>query len=432
MHSSFLPKNWYIHSIQISLYDDHHKYDTSKNGNHGYHINDIVLMNQLDPLVKLSFAYKSSHTSIYHTRLATIYEKDTIVLQEEKLIYHQDLVYMYSIDGYIENERNRFIDEDESINIWLFHRKLPLLFKSSLISFYDEFLLLQIMPDESEFYTIIGPDYSYDNKKGVREILVYEHAVAHVKEILPMEMGNRLRSIYYSRLTYHIYSKQPQWQVSYIHYCLHPAVKNPCYNIKEICLVHPADPTIKIIFNYDEKPFLSYQVLRAKVLLNDVEERDYRMLIHMNAILNYSRLEYTSALDELNEWLYMRKLPILLKSMTFGSSGKEDVDFIYDETSHISFTTVSRTFMTKLGITAKCCGPIFYYQRKLGVQNVEVFKNTIYVLRNLFPETMGKRVEDAYHASMFDYVMRYHPVFHTRVCNVNQILQFINPFLASI
>ena len=362
-----------------------------------------------EPEVKLEITYSHFHVTGYYLRMETLYQNDEIVYSKETTISFRDMLS--------EESLHKHVEEDETINMWLFAHKLPILLKTTPITYYEDFDVIQVVPSDSDdYHRICGPDYSYDehtttSNGELREIFVFEHATSHLRSLLPKSMGRQLRNQIYSFHTFGVYSATRPWQVYYIQYTIYTDMQVPSYLVKEIVFVHPDAPHWKIEFTYLKNTYSQYQPLHVNVYCKEEIVKKGTLMIHTNNILNYARCERTSLMDEINALLYKNHLPVLLKSTTIADL-TEGTDFIHDEIPFAAYNMIGKL-----------------QQRRNGVQKEEVFTNSIYMLLNVFQDSMGKESENAYYASMFEYVMQKHPMMIRKNTNIDEVLPFVNPFL---
>lgn len=396
------PKCWYISFIKITLYD---------NPETSYIINEIILMHSNDPNIQISFEYiQCDNHPLYHKRIETLYENDIILHQEERIIHYRELMNTPK-----DEITDISVDKDEIINMWLFERKLPLLLNSTPITIYDNYILLQISPKMIEFQRSSGPDYLYDGLEGIRKIIVYEYAIEHIKDILPIEMGCNVSKFQYNISTYNLFLNTSKWFISSIYYIEFFNHYFPFYIINEYIITHPQVPFIQIRFKYLKKTHLNYQTLSIEITENNEIVQRHQLLINTYTILNYQRLIKTTGFDCVNEWLFKKKLPMLLNSIQI-----EQTDDILKDV--LIFRRLSQNLII-------CGGPSFQYKKNKGIEKRQIYKNAIYNMRTLLPNYIGKKNENIYHAYMFEFVMRKNPFFYKSSQNIDNIISFINPFI---
>ena len=399
-------KCWYISSVKIVLYDVP---ETC------YFINEIVLKHPDKPNMEVSFSYVQHENPVYHKRIEILYENDIVVHSQESTIHYRELLCPTKDEFEFHNSS---ADRDEFINIWLFERKLPLLLKSAPITFYDNYRLLQTFPDKTTTrHSAIGPDYTYDRFDLFRKNDIYENALYHIREILPIEMGpntTKLQKLQYNKFTHKLYLNSQKWVISRIQYVDFFNYHSPSYIIIGFEITNPLVPSIRINFRY-KKTHLSYQCLVIQILKDDKIIDDFHLLINFCNILNYQRVIKTDRFEYANGWLFKQNLPVVLNSMSFDND--EDLEKVI----------ITRKVQQNDGYNYT--GARFHYKKVAGIENRRIYKNTIYHLKTLLPTFMGKNADNLYYAHMFEFVMRKNPFFCNSTQNIDNIIRFVNPFI---
>lgn len=358
-------KCWYISFIKITLYD---------NPENSYFINEIILMHLNEPNIKISFEYIQCEHPLYHRRIETLYENDNILHQEERIIHYRELM---------NTPKDKFtdisVDKDEIINMWLFEKKLPLLLNSTPITFYDNYILLQISSSMVEFQHSSSPYYVYDGNECIHKNIVFEYAIEHIKDILPIEIGSNVSKFQYNSSTYNLYLNTPKWFISSIYYIEFLNHYSQSYMINEYIIKHTQFPFIEVRFKYSKKTHLNYQVLSIKIIQKNVVVQHHQLLINIHTNLNYRRLIQTPAVDCVNEWLLKKKLPILLGSIQIEQNDEILKNVLFSK-------RLSQNLIY-------CSGPSFHYEKKKGIEKRQIYKNAIYNLRTLLPNYMGKKMK---------------------------------------